>query len=98
MREVVLATLRIDRRPRLPIPPTLATVVAQLFWVIAIGLILTYAFFVVLGALDPAQASGMTAAVLLLLALWGIRVWSQAHRHDEGRDQRLMHARERRGF
>ena len=33
-----MATLRIDRRPRLPIPPTLATGVAQLFWVIAIGL------------------------------------------------------------
>ena len=37
-------------------------------------------------------------SILLLLALWGIRVWSQAHRADEGRDPRLMHARERRGF
>jgi len=68
------------------------------FWVIALGAIGCYAFFVALGAIKPREVWGVTIAVAILLALWLARAWSQSHLARVERDPRLAHARERRGF
>jgi membrane protein implicated in regulation of membrane protease activity len=89
---------------RMPHPlrdhPEAARTVRDAFWVLALGVIAAYAFFYALGAFSPGDVLGVTIAVGILLALWLLRVWSQAHHHetDEHRDTRLTHARERRGF
>jgi len=72
-------------------------VVRDLFWVLALGVLLVFGFFLVLGALKPAEVAGLTVAVLALAALWVVHAWLE-HRHGGGRDPRLIHARERRGF
>jgi hypothetical protein len=68
------------------------------FWVIALGAIGCYAFFVALGAIKPGEVWGVTIAVAVLLALWLARAWSRSHLARVERDPRLAHARERRGF
>lgn len=75
-----------------------AAAVRELFWVIAAGVIACYAFFVALGAFSPTDVVGVSIAVGVLLALWVVHAWAQAHRHADERDPRLVHARERRGF
>ncbi|HEU4977275.1 MAG TPA: hypothetical protein VFT42_00120 [Solirubrobacteraceae bacterium] len=75
-----------------------AATVRELFWVIAAGLIVCYAFFVALGAFSITDVAGVSIAVGILLALWVVHAWAQAHRHGDDRDPRLVHARERRGF
>lgn len=87
---------------RMPHPiqhhPMLAQTIRDGFWVIALGAVACYAFFVALGAIKPGEVWGVTIAVLILVALWLIRAWSQAHLAKHDRDPRLAHARERRGF
>jgi TRAP-type C4-dicarboxylate transport system permease large subunit len=87
---------------RMPHPlrdhPDAARTVRDAFWVLALGVIVAYAFFVALGAFSPGDVVGVTVAVGVLLGLWLLRAWSQAHHHEDGRDPRLAHARERRGF
>lgn len=72
-------------------------VARNLFWVLALGVLLVFGFFLVLGALKPAEVAGLSAAVLVLAALWVVHAWLE-HRHAGERDPRLIHARERRGF
>lgn len=85
--------------PRSPSPlSTVARIVREAFWVIALGLIACYAFFVVLGAWHPGDAVGVSIAVGILVVLWIVHAWAQSHRRSEGRDPRLTAARERRGF
>jgi membrane protein implicated in regulation of membrane protease activity len=85
--------------PRRPSPlSTVANTVREAFWVIALGLIACYAFFVALGAIHPGDVLGVTIAVGVLVLLWIVHAWAQGHRRDEGRDARLTAARERRGF
>jgi membrane protein implicated in regulation of membrane protease activity len=71
----------------------------ETFWVLALGVIACFAFFFMLGAIDPAQVVAVTAVVLGLVVLWIAHAWLE-HRHAvlEDRDPRLSHARERRGF
>ena len=70
----------------------------ELFWVLALGTLLVFAFFTVLGAIDPGAVIGLTIGVCVLAALWVVHAYLQS-RHAEGaRDERLVHARERRGF
>lgn len=88
---------------RMPHPlrdhPDAARTARDAFWVLALGVIAAYVFFYALGAFDPGDVLGVTIAVAILVGLWLLRVWSQAHHHDEDhRDTRLAHARERRGF
>ena len=87
---------------RMPHPvahhPELARTIRDGFWVIALGAIGCYAFFVALGAIKPGEVWGVTIAVLILLALWLARAWSLSHLKRMERDPRLAHARERRGF
>ena len=85
--------------PRSPSPLShVARVVREAFWVIALGVIACYAFFVLLGAWHPGDVVGVTIAVAVLSVLWMVHAWAQGHRRDEGRDPRLTAARERRGF
>ena len=87
---------------RMPHPiahhPVMARTIRDGFWVIALGLIGCYAFFVALGAFKPGEILGITIAVGVLLALWLARAWSLSHLARMERDPRLAHARERRGF
>jgi len=87
---------------RMPHPiqhhPVLAQTIRDGFWVIALGAIGCYAFFVALGAIKPGQVVGLSIAVAILGLLWIARAWSTAHLRRIERDPRLAHARERRGF
>ena len=75
-----------------------AEFVREAFWVLALGAIGCYAFFVALGAFSPGDVLGITIAVGVLLVLWLVHAWAQSHRGHDGRDPRLTSARERRGF
>ena len=70
---------------------------SETFWVFALGLIILFAFFVLMGALSPAQAVGVTIAIAILAALWLGHAWWES-RHRVGRDIDAIRARERRGF
>jgi len=85
------------RRSQSPLA-AVARVVREAFWVIALGLIACYAFFVALGAWHPGDVVGVSIAVGVLVVLWIVHAWAQSHRRPEGRDPRLTAARERRGF
>jgi hypothetical protein len=76
----------------------IAEFVREAFWVLALGVIGCYAFFVALGAFSPGDVLGITIAVGALLLLWLVHAWAQGHRHRHARDPRLSSARERRGF
>ena len=82
-------------------PPSRRTSFAVLFreafWVFALGAILAYAFFVVLGAFSPGDTAGVSIAIAILALLWIVHAWA-GRRRDEHRDPRLVEARERRGF
>jgi hypothetical protein len=91
-----MAVPPVPRRP--PLLSNVARVVREAFWVIALGFIACYAFFVVLGAWHPGDVVGVSIAVGVLVVLWVAHAWAQGHRHDDDRDPRLTAARERRGF
>ena len=72
---------------------------SELFWVIALAVIVIYAFFLVLGALDPGDVVALSIVVGVLLLLYLVRAWWISRQpSDEGRDPRIVSARERRGF
>jgi len=90
-----MATLHMPRHsPRLS---SVAETIREAFWVIALGVIGCYAFFVALGAFSPGDVLGVSIFVGLLLVLWLVHAWAQRRHHAE-RDPRLVAARERRGF
>jgi threonine/homoserine/homoserine lactone efflux protein len=67
------------------------------FWVLVLSVIVMFAFFVALGALDPGEVVGLSVAIGALTLLWiGHAMWD-ARRHT-GRDVATVRARERRGF
>jgi uncharacterized membrane protein (DUF485 family) len=67
------------------------------FFVLIIFAVALFAFFVALGALKPGQVVGLSITIAVLAALWVVHaVW--VARHDGGRDQASIRARERRGF
>jgi membrane protein implicated in regulation of membrane protease activity len=76
----------------------LAEFLREAFWVLALGLIACYAFFVALGAFSPGDVVGLSIAVAVLVALWAVHVWARRRRASDARDPRLRAARERRGF
>jgi membrane protein implicated in regulation of membrane protease activity len=76
----------------------IAEFVREAFWVLALGVIGCYIFFVALGAFSPGDVLGITIAVAALLLLWLVHAWARSHRHAGERDPRLTAARERRGF
>lgn len=70
----------------------------ELFWVLAIGVILVYGFFLLLGALAPGDVLALSLAVALLVGLFAVRLWWQSRHPVDGKDPRIVSARERRGF
>ena len=72
-------------------------VLSQTFWVLVLGVICLFAFFLVTGAISPGAAVGLSLAMAVLVALWiAHAVWEARHR--TGRDEAAIRARERRGF
>jgi uncharacterized MAPEG superfamily protein len=70
----------------------------ETFWVFALGAILAYVFFMVLGAFNPGDAVGVSIAIGILIVLWILHAWAGRRRASDRRDPRLTEARERRGF
>jgi hypothetical protein len=70
------------------------------FWVLALGVLVMYAFFVALGAWDPAQVLPLTIVMAVLVVLWIVHAWLGRARAGEARrrDPGAVRARERRGF
>jgi hypothetical protein len=69
------------------------------FWILSLCVLAMYAFFVALGAWDPAQVLPLTIAMGVLLALWIAHAWwGHARAAQRDRDPRSISARERRGF
>jgi uncharacterized membrane protein len=71
--------------------------VREAFWVAVLGIVTTFAFFLLLGAVTPAQAGVATGVVAALALAYVLHAW-HAGRHADGRDPRMIRARERRGF
>jgi fatty acid desaturase len=68
----------------------------ETFWILALAVIVLFAFFVALGALAPGDVLWLTVGVILLAALWVVHGLLE-HRRSE-RDPAVVRARERRGF
>jgi small-conductance mechanosensitive channel len=72
-------------------------VLSETLFLLILGVVGMFAFFVALGALKPGEVVGLSIAVAALFALWiGHAVW--VSRHGSGRDPATICARERRGF
>ncbi len=70
----------------------------QLFWILALAYCVVFAFFLALGAFDPADVLPWTIATAGLALLWVLHaIWVSRHRGGE-RDPSEIRARERRGF
>jgi fatty acid desaturase len=68
----------------------------ETFWILALAVIVLFAFFVALGALAPGDVLWLTVGVILLAALWVVHGLLEGRRSD--RDPAVARARERRGF
>jgi fatty acid desaturase len=67
------------------------------FWVLILGIVVLFAFFIALGAISPGEVVWLTLAMLVLALLWTAHaVWDSRHR--SGRDPATIRNRERRGF
>jgi membrane protein implicated in regulation of membrane protease activity len=67
------------------------------FWVLALGVIAAYTFFLVLGAFAPDEVLPVTLVILALVLAWLVHAMLE-RRHANQRDVFLARARERRGF
>jgi high-affinity Fe2+/Pb2+ permease len=68
------------------------------FWVAALGIIVTYLFFWILGGIGFTDSIVLSVLVILLAVAWVVHSLLERRRATDGRDPRLVHARERRGF
>jgi hypothetical protein len=73
------------------------------FWLVALGVVVLYGFFVALAEIPPGQVAGVSAVVAVLAALVTIHnLRVSAEFADPGGDPRVRRAlnrqRERRGF
>ena len=76
---------------------TLLQVLSETFFLLILGVVAMFAFFVALGALKPGRVVGLSVAVAVLGAIWVAHaMW--VSRHSDGRDPAAVRARERRGF
>jgi uncharacterized membrane protein YhaH (DUF805 family) len=70
---------------------------SETFWLLALAVVVMFAFFIALGAFKPGEVVGVTVAVCALALLWVAHaVW--AARHHDPHDRAAIRARERRGF
>lgn len=67
------------------------------FWILALGVIAGYLFFMALGAFSPGDVLPLSLLIAALIALWLAHAWIGRRSHAES-DPRLRHERERRGF
>ncbi len=73
--------------------------IRSFFWVLALGVILLYAFLLALGAFAVDEVAPVSIAVAVLVVLWGVHaVLERRHQHDLDRMLSTRGARERRGF
>ena len=70
----------------------------NLFWVLSLGVIGAYLFFLALGAFAVDEVLWLSIAVGVLIALWAVHAVIQRRHAGDGLDPLLMQARERRGF
>jgi hypothetical protein len=73
------------------------------FWLVVIGTVVLYAFFVILATIPPGEVAAVTAVVVALGAIFTLRnLRLAAELADRGGDPQLRRAvnkmRERRGF
>jgi hypothetical protein len=73
------------------------------FWVVVIGTVVLYGFFVVLATIPPGEVAAVTAVVVVLTAIFtlrNLRMAAQlAHRGGDPHLRRALNRmRERRGF
>ena len=70
----------------------------QLFWMMAMAFIMTFAFFLALGAFDPGEVLPWTLGAVGLAVLWVFHgLWMRRNRGGQ-KPQEEIRARERRGF
>lgn len=70
---------------------------SETFWLLALAVVVMFAFFVALGAFKPGEVALVTVGVGALAVLWVAHaVW--AARHHDPHDRAAIRARERRGF
>ena len=70
---------------------------AETFWVLVLAVVVLFAFFLALGAIQPGEVVVLTLVVLALALLWVAHaVWDSRHRDPH--DPAMVRARERRGF
>jgi len=70
----------------------------NLFWVLSLGIIAAYLFFLALGAFAIDEVLPISVAVGVLIVLWVVHAYLQRRHAEKGLDPLLMRARERRGF
>ena len=68
----------------------------ETFWILALAVIVLFAFFAALGAIVPGDVLWLTIGVLVLAVLWLVHAALESRR--SGRDPDVVRARERRGF
>jgi len=68
----------------------------ETFWVLALAVIVLFAFFVALGAFSPGDVLWVTIGVAVLCVLWIVHGLLEGRR--KRRDPNVVRARERRGF
>ena len=67
------------------------------FWILILSVVVLFAFFLALGAINPGEVVWLTLAMLVLALVWTAHaVWQSRHR--SGRDPAAIRNRERRGF
>ena len=76
--------------------PRLLETARESFWILALAVIVLFAFFVALGAFAPGDVLWVTLLVVVLCALWIVHA-TLCRRRSE-RDPSVVRARERRGF
>ena len=77
--------------------PRMLETMRETFWILALAVIVLFAFFVALGAFSPGDVIWATILVGLLCVLWVMHAVLQSRRADS-RDPAVVRARERRGF
>jgi len=67
------------------------------FWILALGVLVGFAFFAALGAFSFGDSATVTIGIVVLALAWTAHAWFTGRR-EAARDPRLIHDRERRGF
>jgi hypothetical protein len=77
--------------------PRMLETLRETFWILALAVIVLFAFFAALGAFSPGDVLWATVLVAILCVLWVVHAVLEG-RHRDRRDRSIMRARERRGF